>query len=219
MEHPLSERDLLVIEGRSFDPIALAKALSRLGLEAFIVNRFELIESELRELVLEHGVGYVWRLVRREEAVLPPGPDAARPALLKLVDELLRRLNARESLTVVDPYLLNSRGVPTYLADLLSLLEPAAANVRELRLITLQGIDHNLFADLKSSLASNFPNCLVKHAVTARYHDRLWIADEARGLFVGASLNGIGRRYAIADYLESVDVQEIVCDLRTHGLL
>jgi len=42
------------------------------------------------------------------------------------------------------------------------------------------------------------------------FHDRFWIADEVRGVFVGTSLNGIGRRYAIIDYLQQRDVVDIV---------
>jgi hypothetical protein len=33
---------------------------------------------------------------------------------------------------------------------------------------------------------------------SSEFHDRFWIADGARGLFVG---NGLGKRYALADYL------------------
>ena len=51
-------------------------------------------------------------------------------------------------------------------------------------------------------------------AVTVRYtntfHDRFWIADQTKGVFCGTSLNGIGIRYSLADYLKEEDVQEIV---------
>jgi hypothetical protein len=39
----------------------------------------------------------------------------------------------------------------------------------------------------------------VQTKYTNVFHDRFWIADEERGLFIGTSLNGIGHRYAVSD--------------------
>ena len=36
------------------------------------------------------------------------------------------------------------------------------------------------------------------------------IADEAKGLFIGTSLNGIGRRYALIDNIADRDTKEIL---------
>ena len=36
------------------------------------------------------------------------------------------------------------------------------------------------------------PSCRLTHRTSNDFHDRLWIADRERGLFVGTSLNGIG---------------------------
>ena len=52
------------------------------------------------------------------------------------------------------------------------------------------------------------------------FHDRFWLffTDEitsADGLFVGASLNGFGKKYALVDYLREDDVLEIAYEIKT----
>ena len=53
------------------------------------------------------------------------------------------------------------------------------------------------------------PGLVHRIKYTTAFHDRFWIADKTRGVFVGTSLNGIGKRYSIADYLREEDVREI----------
>ena len=43
--------------------------------------------------------------------------------------------------------------------------------------------------------------------------------DEAKGLFIGTSLNGIGRRYALVDNMRDEDTETIVGELRRLGLM
>lgn len=217
---PLRDDDFLLLRGPdSFQPEELTKALAPLGFSAYLESRFSIVEAELKQLVLDQGVSYVWRLVQLREAVLPPGPRADRAPLLKLLDGMIRRLNATRDFLIIDPYLLPSGAPLTYLAELLSLVEPVAKQVTRLLLVTSKGFDAQLLRDFRISIAAICPTCSVSHVVSDRYHDRFWIADQARGLFVGTSLNGIGCRYAVADYLEPRDAREIVDDLKSNGLL
>lgn len=216
---PLRDDDVLLLRGpKTFDPQELTRVLEPLGFKAFLSSRFAAVEDELKRLIIEKGVSYVWRLVRLQEAVLPPSP-VDRPGLLKLLDEMLAKLAPSREFAVIDAYLLPTKTPPGYLADVLSLLEPIASGVVSLSLITSEKYDAQLLRDLKTSLAASCPSCQVIHSVTDRYHDRFWIADQARAIFVGTSLNGIGRRYAIADYMVESDVIEVVSDLKANGLL
>jgi hypothetical protein len=216
---PLRDDDLLLLRGpKTFDPQELTRALEPLGFKAFLSTRFAIVEDELKQLLVEEGISYVWRLVRLQEAVLPPGPTD-RPGLLKLLDGMIAKLAPRREFAVVDAYLLSANTPPGYLAEVLSLLEPIARGVTRLVLITSGRYDAQLLQDLETSLAASCPSCQLIHKVSNRYHDRFWIADQARALFVGTSLNGIGRRYAIADYMVEADVIEVVSDLKANGLL
>lgn len=216
---PLGDGDLVFLAGPSaFNPQELARAVDPLGFEAFVMSRFEAAEGEIRRLLVERGVSYVWQLTRLEEAVLPNLP-AERPVLLRLLCCMISVLSPQREFAVVDRYLLPKGAPPVYLGELLSILEPIVRAVSKLVLITSKKYDPPLLERVFASLKTYSPGCEVRHRVSGGYHDRLWIADQARGLFVGASLNGIGRRYAIADYLASEDVAQIVAALKKDGLV
>ena len=53
------------------------------------------------------------------------------------------------------------------------------------------------------------PNISINTKYTKIFHDRFWIVDSKKGVFVGTSLNGIGRRYAVIDWLQEDDAKEI----------
>lgn len=216
---PLREDELLLIQGpKTFDHQELRRAIEPLGFEAFLTTRFKAAQNELKQLILENGVSYVWRLVRLQEAVLPPGP-VERPELLKLLDGMLTKLAPTQEFAIVDFYLLPKRTPPSYLPELLSLLEPIARTVMRLVLITSGKYDTQLLKNLQTALMRRCPSCQLIHKVSGRYHDRFWIADQARALFIGTSFNGVGRRYALVDYMAETDVMAVVSDLKSNGLL
>jgi hypothetical protein len=213
---PLRDYDVLWLQGDSFELEALLAAVEPLDLSPKLTSKFSLIEAELRQLLIEKGVSYLWRLTRLTEAVLPPGA-ATRPALLSLVRSMLEQLSPTRSLTIVDPYLLGDGSEQP--ADLLDIIGDTPARIAALRLITRPLRESTALDALRCALIVSAPECRVEHSASTRYHDRFWIVDEARGLFVGTSLNGIGKRYSLADYLDVTDVAEIVADLRREGLL
>ena len=213
---PLRDDDVLWLKGDSFDIEALLAAVQPLGLSPMLGSKFLLIEAEFRRLLVDKGISYLWGLTRLTEAVLPPG-TSNRPTLLKLIADMLHRLSATRSLTVVDPYLLGDGSEEPI--DLLSVIEDTAAKITTLRLVTKSPAHSTALDAVRSALAVSAPHCVVQHCASTRYHDRFWIVDEERGLFVGTSLNGIGKRYSLVDYLDTTDVAEIVADLRREALL
>ena len=55
------------------------------------------------------------------------------------------------------------------------------------------------------------PGVQIKDAVTDKFHDRYWIdADTTRGVIVGTSLNGIGKKVSMIDYASPGDSSELV---------
>lgn len=216
---PIRNDELIILRGpKSFDPGRLAHAIGPFGFEAFVCTRLAAVRHELKQLVLEKGVSYVWRLAHLQEAVLPAGPTQRR-GLLAMLALMIARLAPIREFVVVDAYLLPKKMTPDYLPEMISLLEPIARAVAKLTLVTSKKYDPKLLMDLQTTLAASYPNCSLIHKVSARYHDRFWIADLERGLFVGTSPNGIGLRYSLADYLEKSDVDGIVEDLKGQGVL
>ena len=217
---PLGDDGVIVLHGSdSFDPEELTRAVAPLGFEAFVGSRLSIAEQEIKRLLVTKGISSVWQMALLQEAVLPPEPDRDRAPLLRILAHMIERLAAERDFVIVDPYLLPDGNVDSgYLSELVCLLEPIAARTARLAVVTKQ-LNGSLWRELTNELGLRCPLCSVTHARSDRYHDRFWLADQARGLFVGTSLTGLGRRYAIVDYLDSKDVTAIVEDLRAEGLL
>jgi hypothetical protein len=215
---PLREDEYIILTGATeFDPQALLAAVEPLGFEPHIGSRSALAEWELKRLVHEKGVSYVWRLVELQEAVLPQSHDL--PAIVALLANMLSRLTPTQEFVIVDRFLLAKPKSADYLNTLVSLLGPASQTVAQITLVTGKNHDAQLLTDLVSQLLRPGSKCQIAHQISETFHDRFWIADRQRGLFIGTSLNGIGIRYALADYMDENDVQEIVSALVAEGLL
>jgi hypothetical protein len=196
------------------DPGDLARLVEPLGLKGSITTRYALAESEIRRLVLERGISYLWRRVKLQEDILPRTADL--PALLAVLENMLRRIAPTEELIVVDRYLL-PKACPDCLDNLTFLISPILNGVSRVVLVTRKEYDEALLNDLRAAFKKR--RCEVLHRISDNFHDRFWIADHARGLFVGTSPNGLGKRYALADYMAEDDVRTIVEALSGEGLL
>ena len=218
MKIPLRDDDIIALTGASeFDLEELLAAVEPLGFELRIGIRFALVESELKRLVAEKGVSYVWQLVRLQEALLARTQNA--PAIVTLLSNMLSRLAPTQDFVIVDRFLLPKSNSSDYLKTLVSLIEPISRAVRQLILVTSRNYNPQLLTDLTAQVSRPGSNCLITHRISDTFHDRFWIADRQRGLFIGTSLNGIGLRYALADYMRENDVRDIVAALVAEGLL
>jgi hypothetical protein len=215
---PIRECELLCLKGASeFDPVELTEAVKPLGFTAYTTTRFDVVEQEVKRLIVEKGVSYVWNLIHLMEAIMPPTTDV--PALVTVLQGMLRRLEPTAEFVVVDPYLLPTNPPSAYLGTLKVVLEPIVRAVESLTLVTGDRFGEQLVRALGTWVLTANPSCRLTHRTSNDFHDRFWIADRERGLFVGTSLNGIGVRYALADYMQPDDVKKIVAALNASGLI
>jgi hypothetical protein len=217
---PLRDDEFIALTGvREFDLDSLRQAVEPLGFELQMGTRFALIQTELRRLVEEQGTSYVLERLQRQwlEEVLPRSHKPGE--IISLLASMLNRLAPRQDFVIVDRYLLARGFKADYPETLVSLLTPIVKIVHNLTLVTGSNYDSKLLKHLADQLSSLGSNCKIAHQTSEVFHDRFWIADRQRGLFVGTSLNGIGKRYALADYMREEDVREIVRVLASEGLL
>ena len=215
---PLKAGEVIFLKGDQVDPEKLQAVLAPLGLEAFFTTRGELAEAEIRRTLVERGISSVWQTVAFQEALLPCTPDV--PALVAILREMLEKLAPKSEFVVVDRYLLPRQPYATdYLDTLVQALEPAVRSVKELLVVTSTKHDAQLRQALQQRLRVLNPGCCFRHCCSESFHDRFWIADRTQGLFLGTSLNGLGRRYALADRLADDDVRQIMAALASEGLL
>lgn len=148
---------------------------------------------------------------------MPPTPDV--PALVAVLKGMLHKPAPERDFVIVDRYLFPKQRPDDYLDTLFETIEPVVRRTRQLLVVTSPRYDDLLLHELRQQLHALYPDCRFAHRSSESFHDRFWIADKERGLFLGTSLNGLGRRYALVDYMASSDVQEIIAALRAEGLM
>jgi hypothetical protein len=176
MKIPLRDDDMIALTGATeFDLEALLAAVEPLGFELRIGKRFDLVASELKRLVAEKGISYVWQLVRLQEAVLAPTQNV--PAIVTLLSGMLSRLAPTQGFVIVDRFLLPKSKSSDYLNTLVSLIEPICWAVSQFILITSRNYDRQLLTDLIAQVSPPGSNCQISHRISDTFHDRFWIAD------------------------------------------
>jgi hypothetical protein len=202
---------------RGVDIDELCAALAPLGLTAYLTNRFDAAEYEIKKLLVEKGVSHVWQLTDVRESLLP-----ATPKIQPLVDalsQMLRRLAPLRDFVVVDRFLLPAKQPSCYLDTLVAILDPVLGRIERLVLVTGKKYSRDLLTALECRIHAANAGCQVIHRTSELFHDRFWIADADRGVLVGTSPNGIGLRYTLVDYMQPADVREIAAALKAEGLI
>jgi hypothetical protein len=195
--------------------------LSQCGVDVFFVDEAFCLE-ECKEMILTRGVRQTLSTGRILEAILAKTDDhEKRDLLIRVLRDQLRTLAPSESLIVVDPYFFpaNLRDKGDYLDDFRAIFGSVIPGINRITFITKPRYDAGLFEDMKRILVEINPALRIEHRTTNDFHDRWWIADRERGLFIGTSLNGLGKRYALTDYLKDDDAAQIVDELEKAELI
>jgi len=181
--------------------------------------------EECQKLIRAQGPSYVLSLVRLQEALLPK-TDTTDEKVFDLLVGMLRckliDLAPSQSLTLIDSYIFtpNIRDKQGYLEMFEDIFGPVVSSIKEVRFVTSPDhYDNSLYQDVIRLLKRLNPQLFVECSTTKDFHDRFWIADETKGLFIGTSLNGVGKKYALVDNMSDDDTKAIVDELRKLALL
>lgn len=194
------------------DFFKLVDAARELGYSLSYIDSEIQNRLDVKEYITREGITSIMRWGDLMEEMLPD--NTSRSLLLETVRYKLQQLNASQSLTIVDPYLFPSTPDANLENDLMLLLSPFLSSCSQLTIVT--GIRHN--ATMKQSILAKIQSAssiTVTFKHTDDFHDRFWIADDKCGIFIGTSLNGIGKRYAMVDYLQDEDAADIAAKVAT----
>lgn len=179
---------------KSFSLHDVRDQLTRVGPSAF-----------LRGAELQHGIS------KRST------PDNAEAMIAKRI----ALLAPARHLVITDPYLFPSSpkgGATEYVDRLIRLVEPVLEPDATLTCVVNKSSSGELQRSFSSLLQQHVEGVAITIIVSDDFHDRFWIADGDRGVVVGASLNGIGKKIFFLDELEYSDVREIVVELEALDL-
>ena len=188
--------------------INLAQKLSSDGYSLSYIDKEIFLTTEIKQVLLDKGITSILSQQLLPEEVLPD--STPRNAVIDILKYKLNRCNPNDSLHIIDPYLYPSNYDQDYIADFVEIFKASIKACNHIKICTLQNRNSNLEQQIENQIHTINPQISIEKKYSNVFHDRFWIADNERGVFVGTSLNGIGRRYAVVDYLQEEDAKEIV---------
>lgn len=182
------------------------------GYEMKMLDRGYSLE-EVQEKLLTVGPSAFLRLMRLQEDILPKAPSKAA---WQSVAERLAILGPATELTIVDPFLfsetIKAQQITQYSQQLAALIDSIVTSEASVTCV-VDRLNEDVFQATKAVLALSKPDVSISVKQSRHFHDRFWIADRSKGVVVGTSLTGIGKRVFFIDALSTADVGSVVEEL------
>lgn len=203
------------------DPLAVQAALDKAFGGSIPVSQIDREAEFMREAarrVRDRGVTRVLKAGPLNEAVLSRGESAS--VLATVVNQMLKQqATAPREIVICDPYFFPRGadvGYPAVVDDIWAGLVEHATRVV---VVTMTRHDSSVRGLIEAKAKARSPSVVFDHRPHDGYHDRFWLLDRAAGVLVGTSANSLGRKYALADYLDAGDVADLVAALVADRLL
>ncbi len=182
------------------------------------------IFEECKKLILEDGPSMIFSYGNLTEEVLAKTniqDSKSYSLLIWMLREKLTYFTRIDELIIIDNYFFNWE--PAHHDHCMQLFEDVFSdiipNLDSFKFITKPKYNNSNFNAIKNFIHSINSKIYVSVKTSKDFHDRFWIVDEKKGLFIGTSLNGIGNKYALVDYLQEDDVNYIVNVLNDERLI
>lgn len=171
--------------------------------------------------ILEHGLTTYLKMDLILEEVTTPRtpPDRVEEILIRF----LTHISIDNELIIIDPYFFAPRIDASCVTRVCNIIQPFISTLTELKIVTAShssaysANSKNLVVTAINSLS---PGMTISHTQSNELHDRFWISNKReKGILNGTSLNGLGKKYAVIDYLEDDDVKAIISDFSSRQLI
>lgn len=166
------------------------------------------LRDEITTHILEHGLSSLYSFSIVMEDIT--SPSLTIDDIEKLVAKFVARIDGAKRILVIDPYFYAPSRTTNVADSFKNLLGHAISALEEIIFVT-NGQNTASKADIHAAVTALAPACKIVDFVTSEFHDRFWVdPDSSKGLVMGTSLNGLGRKVALVDRLNAADVAEIV---------
>lgn len=187
-------------------------------LKSILFNDFQFSEIQLpvysfSEYFLEHiaknGLSSIYNIRISMEDIT--SRSMSINDIEKVVAKFLANLNGAKKLVIIDPYFYSKSKTTDISIVFKNLLSGISNKLEEIVFISNGKKDEKTKTDIHAAVTSFNSNILIKDSCTDEFHDRYWIdPDRNIGIVMGTSLNGLGKKIALVDKLNSDDVAELV---------
>lgn len=209
------------VESDPFEDIdALKKELSKY--DKFKFEEYNPYEEnrdneEIRQLFLESGITKTINLDEYIEFLGTPRDD--RGLLVETLQEFLDNVITIDSLIIIDSYIFPETYDSDYPDLLIDILKKYASQLAQLTFITKPQFNQPLQAEIFKRIKNLNENINLDLKHTNLFHDRFWLSSsESKGAFIGTSLNGLGKKFTLIDYIDSEDIKQIFQELSMENI-
>jgi len=185
----------------------------KLGLKINIVQLDGFGYEKCKQLIKSEGITSLMSMVYLQEDIMGITDVGRRYLIGDMLRDKLKTLSPSNEIIIVDCYIFPKKlkeDTKDYLKFLTDIFSPTISNIKHMSFITCHKYNTNLFFDFKESLIKLNPALSVVCKTTEEFHDRFWIIDRTNGLFIGTSLNGIGKKYALVDFIRDNDTKDLM---------
>lgn len=174
------------------------------------------VYEKCKQLILKDGASKILSTIRLQEELLPVVKDSeSHHLIVKVLRDKISTFSPSNNLVLVDNYIFPSsirtaKEELDYIQIFEDIFFSTINKIEKIIFVTKPNYNSNLYAKIEGLLLSINPDLSIMCKTTDAFHDRFWIIDKSKGLFVGTSLNGIGKRYAMVDTIRDKDVQELM---------
>ncbi|MGV0981020.1 MAG: hypothetical protein ACOYB0_01525 [Polynucleobacter sp.] len=163
------------------------------------------IKDILQNYISKNGISSLFHFSIACDAVLHPGFQV--DDIEKVILGFIERLNGVKNLLIIDPYFYSTE------TACVNLFGKMISKISD-RLETITFITNGQTISQKTAMhevcRALIPKIKIRDVLTNEFHDRFWIDPENKnGIVIGTSLNGIGKKIALIDYISSNDAKEI----------
>lgn len=138
----------------------------------------------------------------------------------EIIQRYLDNIIKTDKLIIIDQYIFPTSYDSNYANFFIDILDKYLPKINEITFITPKKHNETLKTTITNLLKARKPTIQINIKKSEDFHDRFWISDpNNKGVFLGTSLNGWGKKYALIDYINTTDVREIISTLRTQGLI
>lgn len=186
-----------------------------------VLNPARYFQPQIVEEIAKYGWSEYLRVSISMEDIT--SPNVSFSYVLPVLQKFITGIAPQPQLIIIDPYFYAPPKDPNYQSPIADVLAPFFGGLTDLLVITSRSKrnhDPALCARTDAELTKRAPGLRVTHEFSNLFHDRFWLSPSSgKGFITGTSLNGLGKKYSLIDYLARDDAAELLAILKKRGLI
>ena len=164
------------------------------------------LRPHIQQHIIDHGLSSLFYNRMTCDAIMHPG--FTTDEIEAVVLGIMSKLDGVKHLLIIDAFFYDDK--PECLLVLEKIVRSMSSKLEKVTLIT-HGKRVSMRPGMHNVFSTVVPGIQINDVVTEDFHDRYWIdVENTKGVMVGTSLNGIGKKIAMIDHANVADTREIV---------